>query len=262
LPVAVRLFFQDCYDLNNIAHKENKSFIWLVNNVVQSVYKTGLASWGIISSWSYLGEFRELYIDSLLAGQASLGFSFGFFGGIAYNNMEKYPIFKEIYHFKSTETIEKNGLFDFKSNFTKFALNLIVPLVGIKIIPHIISNFLSLFIPNSALIVTAFLSTISAIQGFFFSATRLKENIKLTNQNYRRKGILSKNEVETMKMILPLLPVKLKPSTVENLVSMRPGFARASVICFHLWGTIWSSDFLSKVFLSTLGLMAWTTFRK
>lgn len=187
--------------------------------------------------WPWLCRIREIALDAACMLVAPYGFLSGYIGGLR-SEMEspqiQSPTWKTwIQNSLKFKTDAVDGtLFNFKRDSAIFLLNLL-PFIGVSLLPKLLNRDTGKdqSWPLPHIVIMGLANVIACWQGIY-SSVRVKQTVKSINN---RSFEPSQQVRQKMRVMLPLLPIHIKESTVDQAISFLPGVSRAFVISTHLY---------------------------
>jgi len=293
IPRPIRNFMDDCQYTFAYAEKHRLSTWWIYKQIVRSFRGTGCAQWLFVWLWPWLCELREYYLDVLAITYYPVAFVCGFGLGsfLDANSMRsnasnkrtlllRFHDYKSAIHVDGDDVAVVNGQVVGHMNrlnptnrLVNFVINCTVPIAGIYFVPKIVNtiinntnDMLDSLLPSSVVtlsggavagVASVVALSIACFQGWF-SAMRCRSRFT------QRDFALSEEQKQHLETALTLVPVHIKSTTIQKLVSLIPAMYNACVASTHIRLLRGRGGVVTDCCMIGLGLIVWerASFRK
>jgi len=231
LPKQLQHFLKESQSIYSFSKQTSQPLWWTYTQVWKVFLKTGCAKLTMANIWPFLSEYLEVWLDAIAMYQFPIYTVLGLAGGGISRYFEKPAgILDQIVKYKKVRSKTYDN-FHPQQEAIKTLINFLTPLMGIWAIPRLLpssSNNSGLLqsIRQLGLVVAG---SIAFVQGFC-SARRCLRKLKLV----RKSCEITEKQKEQIKKILPLLPVKIKPSTLNYAMDSFPVAVRFLTVSHHV----------------------------
>jgi len=286
IPRPIRDFIDDCQYTLAYAEKHRLTNWWIYKQVGRAFRSTGCAQWTFVWLWPWLCELREYYLDVLAISQCPLAFVCGFGLGtfldansLRSNITNKRSLVLRLHDYKSAVHVDGDDVavvdgnvvghtnrLDPTKRVVNFLVNCTVPIIGIYFIPKLVNtiasntnNVLEDVTPSAAVSVCANAAvgiagslalSIACFQGWF-------STMRCRNRLTQRELSLTEEQKQHLQTALQLLPVHIKATTVQKVVSLLPAMYNAGIVSTHIRLLRGKGGVLVDCCMIGLGLIVW-----